>query len=169
MSNCERIIVIVFDKCVMMMYGVDKEFFECVFVLFEWLSVVCVLRDGVYVASGSVSGTCAVWEARSGWLFVRFKVYFKGVMMMMFMFCGSVLVMGGEDGVVYVWRVSALCDDGGAGTRVNAWRSWIEYVLGVSGVMCGSVVGVGGDVSVVLCSVDWMCKIYSLGNGTTFR
>ena len=168
-SNCERIIAIAPDKRAMTTHGVDKESLERASVLPERPSAVCASRDGAYVASGSASGTCAVWEARSGRLLARFKAHFKGVTTMTFTPCGSALVTGGEDGAVHAWRVSALCDDGGAGTRANAWRSWTEHALGVSGVTCGSVAGAGGDVSVVSCSADRTCKIYSLGNGTTLR
>ena len=83
--------------------------------------------------------------------------------------CGSALVTGGEDGAVHAWRVSELCDDGETTRRANAWRSWTEHALGVSDVTCGGLAGVGGDVSVVSCSADRTCKIYSLGNGATLR
>jgi len=167
--GCDRLVQLCPDKRQLCAYGVDKESCERSSVLPERPMSVCASRDGRFVASGSASGTASVWEASTGRLLARFRAHFKGVTAMMFTPCGSALVTGGEDGAVHAWRVSELCDDGETTRHANAWRSWTEHALGVSDVTCGGLAGVGGDVSVVSCSADRTCKIYSLGNGATLR
>lgn len=165
----EKLLVVAPDKRSLVSFARERENSERASVLSERPSAVCASACGRLVACGSASGTAHAWEATSGRLLARWRAHFKGVSAMAFTPCGSALITGGEDGAVHAWRVSELCDDGEGSGRTNAWRSWTDHALGVSGVACGGVGGAGGDVTVVSCSADRTCKIYSLGSGATLR
>jgi pre-rRNA-processing protein IPI3 len=168
-----KLLTLSVDKRALDAHDLTKESLENSSVLSERPSAIATSGDGAYACAGSASGACAAWDAKTGRLLARWKAHFKAVSCVKFSACGGVIVTGGEDGAVHAWRLSTLFDEeggaSGGGGGASAWRSWTEHALGVRGLALGGLRGVGGDVTIVSCSGDRACKIYSLASGAVLR
>ena len=125
-----------------------------------------VSPDGRYIAAGSTSGTCFLWDWTSGEdnLVRVFKAHYRPVTCVSFdKGDGATLFTAGEDGVVNAWCLLDLVDqDCPFGSALHPFQTWSEHHLSVTSlcVLPGSGCG---STRLVSSSLDRNLIIMELG------
>jgi hypothetical protein len=78
----------------------------------EEVGPLAATSDGTFVVAGGVSGAVYTWEASTGALLSVTKAHYRAVTSLAFSPDNAVLVTGGEDAMVHVWDLAALCGGG---------------------------------------------------------
>lgn len=137
----------------------------------EPIGPLACMSDGSYIVGGGVSGRIYLWEVSSGRLLRVWAAHYKAVTCLVFSDDESLLVSGADDGYVNVWPLLRVLDlseeEGTQGTTQVAYLyTWSGHTLGVTGVFCGCG---GSSAIVVSCSLDTLCKVWSLASGSLLR
>lgn len=126
--------------------------------------------DGSYVVGGGVSGRIYIWEVSSGRLLRVWAAHYKAITCLVLSDDESLLISGADDGFVNVWpllRVLDLPEDGAQGEmQVSSMYTWSGHTLGITGLFCGCG---GSSAIIVSCSLDTLCKVWSLALGNLLR
>jgi WD40 repeat protein len=72
---------------------------------------------GYYVVGGGASGTCFLWSSLGGNLLKAFKAHYRACTCMAWSDCGKYLVTGGADGMVHLFPLMELVDQGSRNTK----------------------------------------------------
>lgn len=130
----------------------------------EPLGPLAASRCGSFLFGGARSGKVYVWEVATGELALVFDAHYKAVAALALSDDDALLVTGGEDAVVHVWRLADLLDgaqDAAAsfGGGLSPLASFTEHALPVTAVHVGRG---GANARVYTASLDRTCKIWSL-------
>ncbi|PRP76408.1 hypothetical protein PROFUN_15237 [Planoprotostelium fungivorum] len=114
-------------------------------------------KDGRYCMAGGLSGTIYVYQVATGHLLRTFEAHYKKISCLSFTEDDSMLLSGGDDGVINVWDTARLID--GSVVDVKPYVTWSDHSLPVTSIRCGHA-GVRGTI--VSTSLDRTCKIWDL-------
>ena len=137
-----------------------------------------VSPDGRYLAAGSISGTCYLWD----WtcpdednLVKVWKAHYRSISCLAFdnNDDGATLFTAGEDGVVNAWCIIDLIDvdvgntnSGSSSTTVHPFQTWSEHHLPVTS-LCVLPGSGRGSTRLVSSSLDRSLIIMELGGTST--
>src|SRR3989338_8377195 len=134
----------------------------------EKVSAVTLSSDGGLCCAGSVSGKIYVWLVASGALLKVLDAHFKRVSVLRFTDDDSLLVSGGDDSIVNLWKTSHFGlfssphPSGAAEQPVAPWRVLSSHSLPITGLfVCPGGVG----ARLLPCSGDHTCKLWDLASG----
>ena len=127
------------------------------------------------LVAGCHNGSVLAWELCTGRLLASWKAHYRGVSALCVSPDASMIVSGGEDGVVHVWPLvaalrSATSSSGPAGHvgTTRSLHSWSHHTMPVSGLASGGH-GSGGGGLIVSASLDGTVRLYSLAQGSLLR
>lgn len=132
----------------------------------EVMHSVAVSADGAYCVCGGASGRAFLWELASGALLRSWSAHYKRIGAAAFSPCGTVVVTGGDDGVVQVWAVAALVDvidQSDLSAHPVATVTWSHHSLPVTSLRFGP--GLGLAVPLVSTSLDRSARVWDVASG----
>jgi pre-rRNA-processing protein IPI3 len=124
-------------------------------------TVLCMSRDGSFLAAGAQSGKVYLWSMATGDLLNCWHAHYKKVSALCFTTDDAFLLTGGDDSVVNAWLLDAELVHPSP-MKLEPPRPWAEFSqhsLPISGLYCG-VGGVAGRI--VSSSLDRTCKVFDL-------
>jgi WD40 repeat protein len=119
-------------------------------------------HDGIHVVAGGGSGSVYVWEASSGLLLVAFKGHYRQVLAVKFSDDDSILITSADDAMVHVWDFAGLIMND-SNPEQSLLRTVSTNKTGVTGIACGS--GVGVNSKVATSSLDHSCRVFMAYSG----
>ncbi|PIA62292.1 hypothetical protein AQUCO_00200350v1 [Aquilegia coerulea] len=127
----------------------------------EPVAPITATPDGLYLFCGGVSGYLHALSLPSGHLVRSFPAHSKPVSCCILNSDASLLISGGDDGVLCVFPLIQLLDANAYDLPINALYSFSAHTSSVTAVAngCGSVI--------VSSSLDCTCKFWSLSHGVT--
>ena len=120
------------------------------------------------LVAGCHSGSVIAWEVSSGRLLRTWQAHYRGVSALCLSPDGSLLLSGGEDGVVHVWPLIAALAPAAGGGAARALHSWSHHTMPVTCIATGAR-GSGGGGLAVTASMDGTLKLYSIAQGSLLR
>lgn len=148
------------------MYSVAKDLplFKCG--VPELMHSVAVTPDGAYCVCGGASGRAYLWELWSGALLRVWSAHYKRVGAVTFSPCGTVLITGGDDGIIQVWAVSSLVDvleQADLAAPPIPCTTWSDHALAITSLRFGP--GVGLSAVLVSTSLDRSARLWDIASG----
>lgn len=131
----------------------------------EVMHSVAVSADGAYCVCGGASGRAFLWELASGALLRSWSAHYKRIGAAAFSPCGTVIVTGGDDGVVQVWAVAALVDvtdQSDLSAHPVATVTWSHHSLPVTSLRFGP--GLGLAAPLVSTSLDRSARVWDVAS-----
>ncbi|XP_024171419.1 protein ROOT INITIATION DEFECTIVE 3 [Rosa chinensis] len=125
------------------------------------VSLACT-KDGVYLAGGAPSGNAYLWEVNSGKLLKTWRAHCNSLNCMLFFDDGSLLISGGDDGMICVWSLISLLDV----EDYQSFPSLLSYSMDHKSSITGlSTTSGSSRLVLVSSSLDGSCKVWDLGLG----
>ncbi|KAJ0965318.1 hypothetical protein J5N97_026456 [Dioscorea zingiberensis] len=124
---------------------------------------------GSFLFAGGLSGSIYVLSLPSGDVFHSFHAHRHPVSCLTINADGSLLLSGGDDGMIAVFPIISLLDISSVESNdesIQALYQFTAHSMSVTGIASGT----GGCNSIfITCSLDCMIKFWSLANGACLR
>lgn len=127
---------------------------------------VAVSPDGAFCVCGGASGRAFLWDLSSGALLRVWAAHYKRVGAVAFSPCGTVVVTGGDDGVVQVWAIASLvdvADQADLSVHPAASATWADHSLPITSLRFGP--GLGLSATLVSTSLDRTARVWDVASG----
>jgi pre-rRNA-processing protein IPI3 len=125
-----------------------------------------IATDGTYVVCGGASGRVYLWVLGSGVLLRVWNAHYKRVGSVVFSPCSTLIITGGDDGIISCWPVAALIDvldEADLSAQPSPCTTWTDHSLPITSLRFGP--GIGLSAILVSTSLDRTARIWDVSGG----